>query len=363
MKKVLFVATVDSHIELFHLPYLKYFKENGYEVHVATDSLKEIEYCDKKIKLPIKRSPYSLSNLKATRILRGILNNEKYDIIHCHTPMGSVVTRFAAKKARKTGTKVIYTAHGFHFYKGAPIKNWFLFYPIEKLLSKHTDTLITINKEDYELAKKKFKTNIEYVKGVGLDKEKFKYTLTEEEKKDLRISLGLKEKDFVMIYPAELNKNKNQLFLINTMTKLDKNIHLILPGRDSYKGKYQKLVNKLNLENRVHFLGFRNDIQKLLQIADLEISSSKREGLPINLIEAMYMKLPVIATVNRGHKELIKNDINGYLIEQDNMEDLIDKINFLFKNKKFKNNLGFNSTKLIDDYMLENVIMDMKKIY
>lgn len=363
MKKVLFVATVDSHIELFHLPYLKYFKDNGYEVHVATDSLKKIDYCDKKIKLPIKRSPYSLSNIKATRILRGILNNEKYDIIHCHTPMGSVVTRFAAKKARKNGTKVIYTAHGFHFYKGAPIKNWFLFYPIEKLLSKYTDTLITINKEDYDFAKRKFKTDIKYIKGVGLDKEKFNCILSEDEKNILRESLGLNKNDFVMIYPAELNKNKNQLFLIKAMEKLDDNIHLLLPGKDSYKGKCQKIVKILKLENRVHFLGFRNDIQKLLQISDLEISSSKREGLPLNLIEAMYMKLPIIATINRGHKELVKNDVNGYLIEQDDINDLIDKINFLYKNNKFKINLGFNSTKLIKDYLLENVIIDMKKIY
>jgi len=361
MKKVLFVATVDSHIELFHLPYLEHFKDEGYEVHVATNSDKKILNCDKKIKLPIKRSPYSLSNIKAIKILRGILKNEKYDIIHCHTPMGSVVTRIAAKKVRKSGTKVIYTAHGFHFYKGAPIKNWCFFYPIEKILSKYTDTLITINKEDYELAKKKFKTDVKYIKGVGLNEEKFKCILSEEEKKSLRSSLNLNDKDFVMIYPAELNKNKNQLFLINAMKDLNNDIHLLLPGIDSYKGKYQEIVNKLCLNNRIHFLGYRNDIDKLLQISDLEISSSKREGLGLNLIEAMYMKLPIIATINRGHKELIINDINGYLIN--NKEDLIDKINFLYKNKKFRINLGINSNKIVKDYLLKNIILDMKKIY
>ena len=155
-KKVLFTATVDSHILHFHIPYLKLFKEKGYEVHVATNGNEEIPYCDKKHVISFERSPLKLNNLKAIGQLRKIINEENFDIIHCHTPMGSVVTRLAAKKARKKGTRVIYTAHGFHFYKGAPKLNWFLFYPVEKYLSKYTDTLITINKEDYDLAKRKF---------------------------------------------------------------------------------------------------------------------------------------------------------------------------------------------------------------
>ena len=175
-KKVLFVATVDSHIELFHLPYLKMFKDRGYEVHVATDSDKKIKYCNKKIKLPIKRSPFRFSNLKAIFALKKILKTEKYDIIHCHTPMGGVVARLAARKARRNGTRVIYTAHGFHFYEGAPILNWLLFYPVEKWLSRYTDTLITINAEDFERSKAKFGKrclDIQYIPGVGVDEKKF----------------------------------------------------------------------------------------------------------------------------------------------------------------------------------------------
>ena len=178
-KKVLFSATVDSHILHFHLPYLKLFKEHGYEVHVATNGTEKIPYCDVKHVVSFERSPYKVNNLKAIKQLRKIINNEKFDIIHCHTPMGSVVTRLAAKKARKKyGTRVIYTAHGFHFYKGAPKLNWMLFYPVEKYLAKYTDTLITINSEDYELAKKRFSKrckNIEYVPGVGVDKSKFSF--------------------------------------------------------------------------------------------------------------------------------------------------------------------------------------------
>ena len=156
-KKVLFTATVDSHIIHFHIPYLKLFKDKDYEVHVVTGEEGKIPYCNKKHIINIKRNPYNFKNINAINELKKIINKEKFDIIHCHTPMGGVVTRIAAKKTRINGTKIIYTAHGFHFYKGAPLLNWMLFYPIEKYLSKYTDTLITINKEDYELAKRKFK--------------------------------------------------------------------------------------------------------------------------------------------------------------------------------------------------------------
>ena len=153
MKKVLFVAHVDSHIRHFHIPYLKYFKEKGYEVHVVTsnDENETFPYCDVKHVISIKRNPFKMDNIKAIKQLKKIINDEKFDLIHCHTPMGGVITRLAAKKVRKNGTKVFYTAHGFHFYKGAPKINWMIYYPIEKYLSKYTDVLITINHEDYEL--------------------------------------------------------------------------------------------------------------------------------------------------------------------------------------------------------------------
>ena len=196
MKKVLFTATVDSHILQFHLPFLKLFKDNGYEVHVATNGNEEIPYCDVKHVIPFERSPYKISNLKAIKELKNVINEEKYDIIHTHTPMGSVVTRLAAKKARKRyHTRVIYTAHGFHFYKGAPLLNWLVYYPVEKYLSKYTDTLILINEEDYNLAKKKFNkrcNNIEYVPGVGIDEKKFDFIMNNDEKNELRKSLGIK---------------------------------------------------------------------------------------------------------------------------------------------------------------------------
>lgn len=358
-QKVLFVATVDSHIELFHSPYLKMFKDRGFEVHVATDTDKPIKYCDKKIKLPIKRSPFKLSNIKAIRQLKKIVNTEKYNIIHCHTPMGGVVTRLAAKKARKNGTRVIYTAHGFHFYKGAPLKNWLFFYPVEKRLSKFTDTLITINTEDFERAKKKFGKrclDIQYVPGVGVDEKKFEKKLSAKEKSELRKSLGLKDDDKVLICIGRLDKNKNQGFLIKAIEKLDDNYHLLLVGPDEINGKYQKLADKLAVAKRVHFLGYRDDIEKLLQISDIAISASKREGLPVNLMEAAFLGIPIVATDCRGNRDIAEKT-GGSLVGQDNLQDFCNKIIAVPRGIKKQNVDNINL------FVVSDVVNRMDRIY
>lgn len=366
MKKVLFTATVDSHIELFHVPFLKYFKDNGYEVHVATNGDNDIPFCDKKIKIPFERSPFKLNNLKAIRKLKKVIESENYDIIHTHTPMGSVVTRLAALKARKNGTRVIYTAHGFHFYKGAPLLNWLLFYPVEKILARYTDELITINKEDYNLAKNKFDVNVYYVPGVGIDESKFDVSMTSLDKSNLRKSLGLSDDDFVMIYPAELNKNKNQLFLINVMEILVKNypnIHLLLAGKDSYNGFYQELVNSKNLNNNIHFLGFRNDIPKLLKIADISLSASLREGLPVNIMEAMYVGLPIIATDCRGNRDLVTDGINGYVVPKNDSYSFVKRIKELYLNRQKLIEISRKNRNDINKYLLSNIMNEMVNIY
>ncbi len=367
MKKVLFVATLDSHINLFHLPFLKFFKENGYEVHVATNSSNKIKYCDKKIKINIKRSPFNLKNIKAIFELKKIVEEEKYDIIHAHTPMGGVVARIAANKVRKTSrTKVIYTAHGFHFYKGAPLINWVLFYPIEKILANYTNAIITINKEDFNLAKSKFNTKIYYVPGVGINEEKFNIKLTKKDEIELRKSLGLNEEDFVITYPAELNKNKNQIMLIYAMEKLVakyKNIHLLLPGIDSYNEYYQKIVHAKNLEKNIHFLGFRDDIPKLLNISNLAVSTSLREGLPVNIMEAMYVGLPIIATDCRGNRDLVRNDFNGFLIGTSDVDSLVTNIEKIYNDKKLALIFKKNNNQEIKRYLLDNIMKDMINIY
>lgn len=353
VKKVLFTATVDSHILHFHIPYLKMFKDMGYETHVATNGDEAIPYCDKKHKISFERSPFKLNNLKAIKQLKKVVEEEKFDIIHCHTPMGSVVTRLASKHARNAyGTRVIYTAHGFHFYKGAPKINWLIFYPVEKYLSKYTDDLITINNEDYELAIKKFKAKrTHYVPGVGVDPKKFDFELSQEERHELRKSLGIKDDDIVLIYVAELNKNKNQIMAIKAMEKLiveNPKYKLLLVGKDSYNGEYQRLVQELKLENNVIFTGYRKDVPRLMKISDIAISTSLREGLPVNLIEATMCGLPIVATNCRGNR-----DISKILVDIDNVDEFKNKILHL----KIQNN------NLNEELKLENIMKKYLDIY
>ena len=376
MKKVLFVATVASHIKAFHEPYLKLFKDNGYKTYVvANNNLshdEEICYCDEFISISIERSPYKFANIKAIRQLRKIINKEKFDIIHCHTPMGSVVTRLAAKTARKKyGTKVIYTAHGFHFYKGAPKKNWLIFYPVEKYLAKYTDMIITINKEDYDLAKRKFSKrckNIKYFEGVGIKKEKLNFIMSENDKDILRKSLGLKNSDYILIYPAELSKRKGQIWLINAISKLLQNnsdIHLLLPGRDSLNGVCQKLVDDLNLKNQIHFLGYRNDIPCLLKISNASLSTSYQEGLPVNIMEAMSVGLPVIVTSCRGNSDLVENGENGFIIDRNSENSsniFVEKILEIKNNPNLEKKIKKNNLAKVKMFNVENILKKYEQI-
>lgn len=367
MKRVLFVATVTNHINTFHIPYLKWFKEQGYEVHVASKGEEKIEYCDKHFNIPFERFPLTPKNLKAHKELKRIIDDNKYEIIHCHTPVGGVITRLVAKKARKKyNTKVIYTAHGFHFYKGAPILNWIIYYPIEKVCARWTDCLITINKEDYELAKRKFNKvrNIEYVHGVGMNTKRLEKNLSQEEKEEVREKLKIKKDDIVFSYIAELNLNKNQMLLIKTMEELKKekpNIKLILIGGGALKEEYQEYVKNNNLENIVILLGKRQDINELLSITDIYLASSKREGLPVNIMEAMYKGLPIIASDNRGHRELIENEVNGFVVKD--KKEIEEKIKEILAKKEMSKKLAEQSKNKSEKYTINSMFEEMKKIY
>lgn len=366
MKKVLFVATVESHLKSFHEPYLKLLKEHDYKTfsasrrNLSTD--KKLSYCDVNYDICVERSPLKFNNIKAIYDLKKIINNEKFNLIHCHTPMGSVVTRLAARKARQRyGTKVIYTAHGFHFYKGAPIKNWLLFYPVEWYLSKFTDTLITINLEDYLFAKKHFNNRckkIKYVPGVGIDIKKFEVNLLEKEKTMLKRSFGFKKGDYILTCIARLDKNKNQGFLIDCMrklTKIDQTIKLLLVGPDEFNGEYQLKTKKYDLNNNIYFAGKRSDIPQILKITDIVVSASKREGLPVNIMEALASNVPVVALNCRGMNDLIINGQNGFIVT--NMEEYVNKV------IEIKNNNILKKTKLDRKFIITSVEKEMEKIY
>ncbi|QWG29167.1 glycosyltransferase family 1 protein [Bacillus mycoides] len=367
-KKVLFCATVDYHFKAFHLPYMKWFAEQGWEVHVAANGNMQLPYVNQKYNIPFQRSPIRSQNFHAYKKLMSIIDKNKYNIIHCHTPMGGVIARLAARKSRKKGTKVVYTAHGFHFCKGSPYMNWLLYYPIERILASHTDCLITINQEDYDLAvKHRFPVkDIKLVHGVGIDVQRFT-PVTEIEKRELKLQYGYKSQDFLMFYAAEFNKNKNQSFLIHVLAQLKNEMphaKLLLAGEGPLMEECKKIATQLGVTNMVHFLGYRNDIASLLQMCDLAVASSYREGLPVNIMEAMACGLPVVATDNRGHRELIINNKNGWIVDRDDIKAMADRIKGISINPKVLAQMGqYGCTSIKNQYSVNEVLKEKQEIY
>lgn len=368
MKKVLFVATVVKiHIMVFHIPYLEWFKNNGYEVHVAArndyESKEEciIPFCDKFHELPFDRSPLRRSNLHVYKDLKNIIDANDYDIIHCHTPMGGAIGRLAARSTREKGTKIFYTAHGFHFFKGAPLVNWLVYYPVERWLSRYTDVLITINREDYESAKK-FKANrIEYVPGIGIDNDRFKNI--EVNRIEKRKSIGVNEDDFMIISVGELNKNKNHQVIIRAIARLkNTKIKYVLCGEGPLETELSKLSGKLGIQRQVKFLGFRKDVPDLMKVADLFAFPSYREGLSLSLMEAMASELPVVCSEIRGNTDLIDEGKGGYLIKVNDVNGFSEKITSILS---YSNGieLGFYNGQKINKFDKKIILSQMIRMY
>lgn len=271
------------------------------------------------------------------------------------------------KGARKKGTKVIYTAHGFHFFRGAPLKNWLLFYPVEKYLSKYTDCLITINSEDYALAhEKKFRAGKIYqVHGVGVELDRFK-AVDDEEKARLRAEYGYDNDTFIMIYPADLSVRKNQPMLFDALQKIvqkNKNVKLLLPGQPIRLEEYKQMVAERGIAENVDFLGYRRDINNLVGLSDLSVASSFQEGLPINLIEAMAMGNPIVATDVRGNNDAVEDGVNGYLVPVGDSGMMAEKILELMNDREKLRTFGENGLDMVRDFSTENVNREMLTIY
>lgn len=371
MKKVLLTATVQSHICQFHKPLVEILHNHGYEVHVAAkDNLMEknglkLDFVDKVYNVPFSRSPKSFDNIKAYNQLKDIIANGGYDVIHCNTPMAGIVTRLAAKKERKAGTKVFYTAHGFHFYKGAPMKNWLIYYPVEKLFANYTDILITINEEDYKLAKEKFNTDVRRIHGVGVDENRYS-PVSYEQKSKMRESLGFTENQKIILCVGELLPNKNQKMIVNVMKFLKKDFPdciLLLAGNGPEKDNIEKEINALGIEQNVKMLGYCTFLEQYQRIADVAVSCSKREGLPLNIVEAMLTGNLVIATSNRGHCELIHNGINGFIVPIDDEVSMYKYIKKIFSDDLYRNKLSYNALKIAHLFGFESVKKELQQIY
>lgn len=367
--KVLLTATVQSHICQFHKPLVEVLHEHGCEVHVAArDNLAEknglkLDFVEKVFDVPFARSPKSTDNIKAYKQLKKIIDEGHYDVVHCNTPMGGIVTRLAARKARKSGTKVIYTAHGFHFYKGAPKKNWIVFYPIEKFFSRLTDILITITHEDYKLAKEKFHCQVEHIHGVGVNEERY-YPVSAEEQQKLRKELGFTPNQKIILCVGELLSNKNQQMAIRMMQQVVKQFPdamLLLAGNGPEKENLENLIAELGMGQNVKMLGYCTYLEKYQRITDVLVACSKREGLPLNLVEAMLTENPVVASVNRGHRELIHDGETGYLVNE--CEDMEKRVSELLSNNEKKTMVGNQAREYAMAYCFSNVKKELTHIY
>lgn len=367
MKKALIVATIGGFICAFERNDIKLLKNLGYEVFIACNTKgreEELEQLDcTVVHLPIERNPLKKQNMISYKKLKTLMEKEKFDLVHCHTPVGGVLARLAAKKYRKIGTKVMYTAHGFHFFKGAPLINWLVYYPIEKWLSKYTDILITINHEDYEKAMKKFKAKkVQYVPGIGLNISKFQRS--GENVCKVRKSIGIQDSDYVVISVGELTKRKNQETVIRAMAKIkDKDVRYVIVGIGECEEDDRKLVQELGLEEKVIFVGYRKDIGDLLHMADCFVFPSNQEGLPVALMEAMAAGLPIICSDIRGNSDLITDGVEGRLLDTYDVEGYAKAIDEMKNNRELVELFQRNAKKKIQEFSIEKVHNDMKEIY
>lgn len=372
----LVIAHVASMIDHFNMPNIKLLLELGYSVNVACNfesgsSCDNAEINELKLKLDdlgvtythidFERSPFSFENFKAYKQLKEVLKDKHYDLVHCHTPMGGVLGRLAAKKYRKSGTKVIYTAHGFHFFKGAPLKNWLLYYPVEWLCAFWTDELITINKEDYARAQKHMHAkHVTYIPGVGVDLKKFSSDLyTEEDIKNTRAELGLTSDEKMLLSVGELIPRKNHESVIRALAKLNnKKIKYYICGIGELAEHLEKVVNDLGLTENVKFLGYRTDVSKLCDCADLFVFPSLQEGLPVALMEAIASRTPVICSNIRGNTDLVSGNA---LFEAENITQISEKINeYLSSDISEEVERNYANLKKFD---IEKVVDEMKSLY
>ncbi len=376
MKRVLMLATTAAMIEQFNKDNILILTDMGYEVHMAgnfdvgnpisnerLDAFKVWleKHGGKWFNIPATRNPFDIKNNRAAlKQVISLIHEYNYDFIHCHTPIGSIIGRMAAKK---TKTKIIYTAHGFHFFKGAPLKNWLLYYPAEWLFSWQTDMIITINHEDYRRAKRHFHAKeVRFIPGVGLDVNKFNTYKVDRQAE--RKKLGIPDDAFVLLSVGELMSRKNQIIVIEALHKLNNpDIYYLAVGQGELQSLYENKIAEYELGNNVKLLGFRDDVIKLCKLADCFIHPSIREGLGIAPLEAMASGLPLISSDINGMKDYTKDGKSGCCISPTSVDDAANAINKIFTNPDFAKACGTYNTKEAMKYDISRSHREMKKIY
>ena len=374
MRKMLYIANEGSiKSQSFYLSSFLAAKRIGVEFHLAFNAKDfnkhDVEHLAENgvffHQIEFSRKPYSLKNLKAYKQLLELCKMERFDAIHCNTPVGGFFGRIVGSKCKISS--IIYQAHGFHFYKGAPLINWLVYYPIEKWLAHKTDILITINNEDYNLAKNKMHLKkggrVEYVPGVGIDAAQYKYNLMVRNKK--REELGFSSSDIILISAGELIKRKNYKTAIDAVI-LAKNprIHYLICGEGPLKDKLMNYCQQRNMEKHIHFLGFTTNVKDLMLASDIFVLSSVQEGLARCLMEAMASKLPCVVSDIRGNNDLIKQNVGGFLCNPKDYRDFCNKITLLSTDYHMREEMGASNADIVDSvFSINSVVSYLKAIY
>ena len=378
-KKALMLASVASMIDQFNMPNIELLQLLGFQVDVIADftnpgniSRARADNLFTHLKnmgihvfdIGIPRRPNPIVMREAFKKVQKIVYSSHYDLIHCQSPFGGVIARLAAKKERRRGSKIIYTAHGFHFYNGAPLKNWLIYYPVEKWLSKYTDVLITINREDYNRASKKFRVSqIEYIPGVGIDVAHF-HPFSRSQ--TIRKELGLDKNDIVILSVGELNENKNHKVVIKALAdikkraKLPENIYYVIVGKGDLEDELKEYAGILGIGERVKLVGYRDDVIKFYEAADYYVFPSFREGLSVSLMEAMANALPIACSKIRGNLDLVDEN-NGLLFDPHDAKGVAAAIEKLLVADGMR--LGTNSLDKIKNFDNSIVKKEMYRIY
>jgi len=378
MKKALMLASVASMIDQFNMPNIELLQSLGYKVHVACNfnkgstctpekiaALKEkltamgVEYTQ----IDFSRNITDIKTLwRSYRQSRSLIESDPFDLIHCHSPVGGAICRLAARKARKKfGTKVIYTAHGFHFYKGAPKKNWLVYYPVERLCSRWTDLLITINKEDAELAERKMKAKKTVrIPGVGINAARFSECSADRAEK--RKEFGIPNDAILIASVGELNQNKNHRVIVEAIKDMN-NVHYAIAGQGAEKDSLIALAEQLGIKDRLHLLGFRRDVDEIYKAADICAFPSQREGLGLAAIEGMAAGLPLIASEIRGVNDYAANGDNAFLCTPTDVEGFRKAIECLVADKELRKSMGNKNAEIAKSYDKSVIMPLMKDIY
>lgn len=371
-KSILFITTISGFLQKFEMQDVKMLQDMGWKIHYASNFENPIYECDREYleengivchNISVQKSPFALKgNYRALKEVLHIIKEEKIRALHCHNPVGGVIGRLAGRFGWEH-PYVIYTAHGFHFYKGAPLKNWLMFYPVEKFLARDTDQLVTINREDEQMANRfRLRQNgrVSRIPGVGLDLERF--YASAKERQNMRRKLEIPEEKFVLISVGELNGNKNHATVIRAVAQCkNPNLVYLICGEGNGRTYLEKLISELGVQHQVFLMGYQHQVEKYLQCADCFVFPSIREGLGMAALEGMACGLPIIVGDNRGTREYARE--NAIVCPAEKVEAYQEAIEKVEQDAELRKKMGERSHQIAKEFQIENTKRVMQQVY